>query len=143
MAEGIDIAALAGAGVAIVVATRDVELRPELSRAWGPELSADGKRLRLCVEGPPDSPTARNLAAGGPAAAYLSRLATRTGAQVRGDVLAAGAPTPERLAAVDAHVERFVAEAAAVGVPEATARSLVGPGLVDVTIAVTETGAEP
>ena len=66
MADLVDIEALVRQGVAVMVATRDGELRPEMGRGWGPSLSDDGGRLRVCVEGSPDSAMARNLESGEP-----------------------------------------------------------------------------
>lgn len=141
MAGGDEIAVLAHEGVAITVATRDADLRPELTRAWAPEISPDGDRLTLCVEGGTDSVTAANLAAGSPVAAILARIASREAVQLKGTAVSVAAPTPERLLAVAEHLDRFVAETAAVGVPEQTARALLGPELLDVTIDVGEAPA--
>ena len=48
-------------GVAVGVATRDDDLRPEFARGWGPEVSADGRSLRLCVSAPEGSRMRANL----------------------------------------------------------------------------------
>jgi hypothetical protein len=136
--EPIDIAALVGQGVAVVVATRDGELRPEVGRAWGPSLSEDGARLSVCVEGGPDSAMARNLEAGSPVAAMITRLAAVTSVQLKGRVVEVAAPTQDRLDTVADHVDRFVAETGMLGVSEATARAFVGPELLAVTMEVTE-----
>jgi hypothetical protein len=125
-------------GVAVIVATRDGELRPQLSRAWGPALSEDGERLTVCVEAAPDSSMARSLESGSPAAAMLARLTSHTSVQLKGAVVEVATPTPDRLEAVTRHVDGFVAETAGVGVPEPLARALVGPDLLTVTIAVAE-----
>lgn len=138
MGVSVDIAALVRQGVAVIVATRDEELRPEIGRAWGPSLSRDGARLEVCVESPPGSAMARNLQSGSPLAATVSRLASFTSVQLKGAVVEVAAPTQERLDAVTEHVARFVAETGAVGVPEALARALVGADLVSVTIEVAE-----
>ena len=50
-------------GVAVGVATRDDDLRPEFARGWGPEVSADGRSLRLCVTAPEGSRMRANLRA--------------------------------------------------------------------------------
>jgi len=139
---GIDIGDLVREGVAVVVATRDAELRPELSRAWGPALSEDGERLTVSVEAPRGSATARNLVAGSPVVATLARLASRTTVQLKGAVVAVAPPDADRVAAVAAHADGFVAETAVVGVPEAIARGLIGPELLSVTIAVAERSDE-
>jgi hypothetical protein len=138
VAAGIDIAELVRQGVAVIVATRDGESRPELSRAWGPVLSEDGARLTVCVEAAPDSAMARNLGSGSPVAATLARLASQTTVQLKGRVVEVAAPTQDRLDAVSQHVDGFVAETAVVGVPESLARSFVGPDLLTVTIEVAE-----
>lgn len=138
MAAEIDLADLVRQGVAVIVATRDGQLRPELSRAWGPALSEDGARLTVCVEAASDSAMARNLNSGSPAAATLARLASRTTVQLKGPVVDVATPTQNRLDAVTAHVDGFVAETAVVGVPEAIARAMVGPDLLTVTIEVAE-----
>jgi hypothetical protein len=142
VAAEIDIADLVRHGVAVIVATRDGESRPELSRAWGPALSEDGARLTVCVEATPDSPMARNLASGSPVAATLARLASQTTVQLKGPVVEVATPTQDRLDAVSEHVDGFVAETAFVGVPESIARGLVGPDLLTVTIAVAEQSDE-
>ncbi len=136
MDSGADLEALVGAGVAVIVATRDRELRPELAREWGPSLSHGGERVRVCVEAAPGSAMARNLNDGSPVAATCARLESHTTVQLKGTVLEVRAPTRQRLRVVDSHVERFVAEGELVGLPEAFARSLVGQDLLDVTIAV-------
>jgi len=47
-------------GVAVLVSTRDSDLQPEIVRAWGPEVSADGSSLTVCVPAP-GSRTAANI----------------------------------------------------------------------------------
>ncbi|MEN3283882.1 MAG: hypothetical protein V7607_5022 [Solirubrobacteraceae bacterium] len=138
MAADIDIADLVRQGVAVIVATRDEESRPELSRAWGPALSEDGARLTVCVEAAQDSAMARNLASGSPVAATLARLASQTTVQLKGALVEVATPTQDRLDAVTEHVDGFVAETAIVGVPESLARALVGPDLLALTIEVAE-----
>ncbi len=90
MAAGIDIADLVRPGVAVVVATRDAELRPELSRAWGPALSDDGERLTVCVEARSELRDGAQPRSGSPVAVHLARLAPRTTVQLKGAVLEAG-----------------------------------------------------
>jgi hypothetical protein len=124
--------------VAVIVATRDGELRPELSRAWGPALSEDGERLTVCVEAAPGSAMARNLESGSPATAMVARLASHTSVQLKGAVVEVARPTQDQLDTVSRHVDGFVAETAVIGVPEPLARAFVGPDLLTVTIAVTE-----
>jgi hypothetical protein len=138
VADLVDVEALVRQGVAVMVATRDGELRPEMGRGWGPSLSFDGGRLTVCVEGSPDSAMARNLESGSPLAATLSRLSSHTTVQLKGAVVEVTTPTHDRLQAVAEHVDRFVAETGVVGVPESIARGMVGPDLIAVTVEVTE-----
>ncbi len=129
-----DLADLVRRGVAVIVAACDGDMRPELGRAWGPTLSGDGERLTVCVEASPDSAMARILQPGAPTAAMITRLASPAIVTLGGPVVELAAPGPDRLHAVAGHVEAFVAELAAVGVPAATARALVAPDLCCVTI---------
>jgi hypothetical protein len=131
---GIDLSELVRRGVAVVVATRDVRLRPDLARAWGPELSHDGARLTVCVEAPAGSRAQRNLVPGRTMAATLALISSAASVQLNGPVLAVGEPGPERLAAVADHVERFVQETAAVGAHEPIVRRMVGNELLAVTM---------
>ena len=136
MAPGTEFEDLLRTGVAVIIATRDRELRPELSRAWAPSLTGSGTRMSVCVEAAQDSPMAANLASGSPVAAMLSRLTTHETVQLKGLPVEVCEPTPERLVSVAEHVDRFVAEGERVGMPEAFARGLIGRELLDVTIAV-------
>ena len=141
MGTGIDLGDLVRNAVAVVVATRDAELRPEMCRAWGPWLSEDGARLTVCVGAAPGSTMARNLEPGNPVAASLARLTSHTTVQLKGRVMEVGTPTPERLDAVHEHIAGFLVETAEVGVPEAVAQELVGTDLAEllsVTIAIIE-----
>jgi hypothetical protein len=138
VAVEIEIADLVREGVAVVVATRDEEMRPALSRAWGPALSEDGAHLTVCVEAAPGSAMARNLESGSPAAAMVTRLSSHTSVQLKGAVVEVATPTQDRLEAVAAHVDGFVAETAIVGVPEELARALAGQDLLTATIEVAE-----
>jgi hypothetical protein len=59
-------------GVAVGVATRDDDLRPEFARGWGPEVSADGRSLRLCVAAAEGSRMRANLERNGAVAVGFS-----------------------------------------------------------------------
>src|ERR1700722_15233824 len=58
-------------GVAVLVSTRDSDLQPEIVRAWGPEVSADGSSLTVCLPAAPGSRTAANLESNGEVAALF------------------------------------------------------------------------
>jgi hypothetical protein len=122
----------------VLVASRDAEHHPELSRAWGPSWNDDGTHLTVCVEATPDSRMARNLEPGSPVAATLSWLSSQSTTQVKGTVLRLEAPTPERREVVEHHVARFIADAATVGVADPIARTMVGADLMTVTVEVSE-----
>ena len=65
---GPDLVELICGGVAVLVSTRDSDLQPEIVRAWGPEVSADGSSLTVCVPAAPGSRTAANLESSAPSA---------------------------------------------------------------------------
>jgi len=138
MGPGIEFAELVRQAVAVIVATRDAELRPEIGRAWAPVLSEDGVRLTVCIEAAPGSTMANNLEPGSPVAATFARLTSHTTVQMKGWVKESGPPTQERRDAVDEHIANLLVEAAEVGVPERLARTLVGTDLLTVTIEIAE-----
>ena len=133
-----DIAELARSGVAVIVGTRDAELRPAVTRGWGPVLSDDGARLRLCVDAPEGSPTRANLLGGSPAAVTMSRPTTYSTVQLKGPVAWLGEPEPEALRAATAHIDAFVAEVGALGVPEPVIRTTVRAGFLAIAVDVAE-----
>jgi hypothetical protein len=120
------------------VATRDGELRPEVTRGWGPHVAGDGTALTLCVAATPDSATLANLQANGAIAATFSLPTSYRTVQLKGAVLDLRAPTAEDLARVEAHFAGFAAEVEQVGIPREAARRLVDPELVAVSFAVRE-----
>jgi hypothetical protein len=134
----IDIAELASQGVAVIAATRDASLVPAVTRGWGTRLSGDGARLELCVDAPEGSATLANLRAGSPMAVTLSRPTSYLTVQLKGPVVRFGAPGDDALRIASEHVEAFVAETSAIGVPEPVVRALAEGEMVAVAIDVAE-----
>jgi hypothetical protein len=126
-------------GVAVGVATRDDELRPEFARGWGPEVSADRESLTLCVSAPVGSRMRANLESNGALAVGFSPPTIARAVQVKGVALHVDEPEAADLERVERHVSSFVAEAERVGAPaELSRRMFVGAGLVTVRFAVDE-----
>jgi hypothetical protein len=116
-----------GHGVTVIVATTDAQLRPHIARAWGPELTAD-RHIGVCVEAPADSKTNQQLTNGAEIAVTLTRPSTYLSIQLKGVVLAVGAPTAFQLRRVDEHHAAFAAEAASVGVSTRLTPRLIDRG---------------
>lgn len=138
MGAGLDLQDLVSEGVAVIVATRDDELRPELSRAWGPSLSEDGACLTVCVEAAADSAMMSNLKAGAPGRRHRRAAGVphdgpdqgpRCGCLSSNIGAARGGRRPHRA---------LLSEGEAVGMPKAFARGLIGHDLMTVTIEVVE-----
>jgi len=125
-------------GVAAIVATRDDELRPQIARAWGIHVSADGTELTLCVEAAGGSTTRANLEAKGAVAATFSLPTTYRTVQIKGEVVALAEPTAEQLAAVEEHVAAFSRDVEQVGMPADSGRRMIDRRLAAVTFAVHE-----
>jgi len=126
-------------GVAVGVGTRDGELRPEFARGWGPEVSADGRSLRLCVAAPEGSRMRANLEGNGAVAVGFSPPTIARAVQVKGVAAAVGEPEADDLERVERHVRSFVAEAERIGAPaELSRRMFVGTGLVAVEFSIDE-----
>jgi hypothetical protein len=126
-------------GVAVGVATRDEDLRPEFARGWGPEVSADGRSLRLCVTAPEGSRMRANLERNGAVAVGFSPPTIARAVQVKGVARAVGEPETADLERVERHFRSFVTEAGRVGAPPGLSqRMLVRKGLVAVDFLIDE-----
>jgi hypothetical protein len=126
-------------GVAVGVATRDEGLRPEFARGWGPQVSADGRSLRLCVPAPEGSQMRANLEANGAVAVGFSPPTIARAVQVKGVATSVGEPEAADLERVERHVRSFVAEAASLGAPpDLAVRMFWGVGLVTVEFPIDE-----
>ena len=125
-------------GVAVGVSTRDDDLKPAFARAWGPEVSADGGSLRLCVAAAGTRVRA-NLERNGAVAVGFSPPTIARAVQVKGVVSELGEPEPADLERVERHVGSFVAEAERIGAPaELAQRMFAGTGLVAVEFQIDE-----
>jgi hypothetical protein len=126
-------------GVAVGVATRDDDLRPEFARGWGPEVSADGRSLTLCVTAPEGSRMRANLERNGAVAVGFSPPTIARAVQVKGVAGAVAEPEAADLERVERHVRAFVAEAERIGAPvELSRRMFVETGLVAIRFSVDE-----
>jgi hypothetical protein len=112
-----DVAQALTLGVACVIATRDEQLRPEIARAFGIQLDREAARIEVCVRGEDDCRTLTNLRSNGRLAMNVTQPTTYLSLQFKGHATVLGPPTPEQLARAEAHLARFAAEAAQVGVP--------------------------
>ncbi len=138
VAADADIAAFLGTGVALVVATRDEDLRAEITRGWGPSLSQDGRELHLCLSAGLDSKTVANLRQNGDIAINLTRPTTYRSVQIKGRMRVLDEPTAAELARADAHLAAFLDEAAQVGVPRTLGQRFAEPPYISVTLAIIE-----
>ena len=126
-------------GVAVGVATRDDELRPEFARGWGPQVSADGRSLTLCVVAAEGSRMRANLERNGSVAVGFSPPTIARAVQVKGVASRVVEPEAADLERVERHVRSFVAEAERIGAPpELSRRMFVGTGLVVVGFSIDE-----
>jgi Pyridoxamine 5'-phosphate oxidase len=126
-------------GVAVGVATRDDDLRPEFARGWGPEVSADGRSLRLCVTAPEGSQMRANLEQNGAVAVGFSPPTIARAVQVKGVAGPVSEPETADLERVERHLRSFVAEAERIGAPaELSERMFERKGLVAVQFSIEE-----
>lgn len=131
--------ALIGDGVTVITATRDAVMRPQIARAWGPEVQGQRGPLRLCVEAPDGSATARNLVERSEIAVTFTRPTTYQSVQLKGLTIEVRAPTEQELGLVDEHQVALSMEIHKVGIPlRLGPRFLDRASLVSVAIAVDE-----
>ena len=126
-------------GVAVGVATRDDDLRPQFARGWGPEVSADGRSVTLCVAAPEGSRMRANLEQNGAVAVGFSPPTIARAVQLKGVATVVGEPDAADLERVERHVRSFVAEAERIGAqPELARRMFVSAGLIAIRFSIDE-----
>jgi len=134
-----ELAAFVQSGVAVSVATRDGDLRPAFTRAWGPQLSDDGESLALCVIAPPGSPTRANLEANGAIAIGFSPPTIARAVQLKGVAIEVREPEPDELESAERHLDAFCVETEAIGYPAERTRRLYRPSdFASVTLSIDE-----
>ena len=135
-----DLVALVHGGVACSVATRDAERRPAFTRGWGPEVSADGRTLRLCVHAPSGSATRANLENNGAIAVGCHQPTTARALQIKGVVVSLREPGAEELEHAERHFVAFSVEGERVGVSASRLRRIFAAphDLVSVTLSIDE-----
>jgi hypothetical protein len=125
-------------GPAAVVATRDAAMRPQISRAWAPELLGDHS-VRVCVDAADGSSTRRNLVDWPEIALTAVRPSSYRSAQLKGIVLLACEPSEAQLAAVRTHTTALAADIVQVGMsPRSVSRILDVSRLLSVSFALLE-----
>jgi len=93
--------------VSVLVGTRDSRLVPEITRAWGPRVFEDLRRISLCVPLATSRKTLDNLEANGEIAATFSLPTNYRTFQFKGRHAAAAEPDSTDLEAVERHRDAF------------------------------------
>jgi hypothetical protein len=93
--------------VSVLVGTRDSRLVPEITRAWGPRVSEDRRRISLCVPVATSRKTLDNLEANGEIAATFSLPKNYRAFQLKGRHATAAEPDGTDLEAVERHRDEF------------------------------------
>jgi len=104
-------------GVSVVVGTRDADLVPEITRAWGLLVSKDRKSLSLCVPLATSHKTLDNLASNGQVALCCSLPTSYKTVQLKGQCIETTDPRRADLTAVERHREAFGRLNARIGFP--------------------------
>jgi hypothetical protein len=94
-------------GVSIVVGTRDADLVPEITRAWGLLVSKDRKSISLCVPLATSRKTLDNLADNVQMTVCCSLPTSYKTVQLKGKGFKTAHPSRADLAAVERHREAF------------------------------------
>ena len=104
-------------GVSIVVGTRDADLVPEITRAWGLLVSKDRKSLSFCVPLATSEKTLNNLAGNGQVAVCCSLPTNYKTVQLKGQCIEIVDPGRADLAAVERHRVAFGRLNVSIGFP--------------------------
>jgi hypothetical protein len=136
--DALDLPSFLREGLAVIVATCDERLRPEISRGWGPALASDGAALTMCVGAAADSPMRANLERGGTVAATFSLPTTYRTVQLKGLVLDVSDPTDADLQRADEHLAAFTEQVRRIGILASRAPRLREPALLAVRMEIRE-----
>jgi hypothetical protein len=104
-------------GVSVVVGTRDADLVPEITRAWGLLVSKDRKSISLCVPLATSHKTLDNLAGNGQITVCCSLPTSYKTVQLKGQGIETADPSRADLTAVARHREAFGRLNVRIGVP--------------------------
>jgi hypothetical protein len=94
-------------GVSVVVGTRDADLVPEISRAWGLQVSKDRKSISLCAPLATSRKTLDNIADNRQMTVCCSLPTSYKTVQLKGQCIQNADPSRTDLAAVERHREAF------------------------------------
>jgi hypothetical protein len=133
-AVGPDIAAFLRQGVSLVVATRNEDLRPAVTRGWGAAESADGSAVTVCLPAAPGSEVRANLESNGAVAISCTLPSSYRSVQIKGTAIALAEPTAEQLALAEDHITAFVEETRRFGDIPPSQRHRVGVGPLDLAL---------
>jgi predicted HAD superfamily phosphohydrolase len=111
-----ELAAQLCSSIASVVATRDASLAPEITRAWGPRVLADGRTLLIAVDRIRSAKALQNLRENGVLAVTFVRNDYRA-VQLKGWCSEIADEDAEGLKAVEEHHHRYAAGLMQYGVP--------------------------
>lgn len=123
-------------GVSVVVGTRDSELVPEITRAWGPRVGRDRRSVSLCIALATSGKALKNLRDNGHLAATFSLPTNYKTIQLKGRCVRTASPNRQDLAAVEHHRNAFLASTERIGVPRRFTEALWQRELVESTVMV-------
>lgn len=103
--------------VSVVVGTRDSRLVPEITRAWGPWVSADRQHISLCVPLATSQKTLDNIESNGQIAVAFCLPTNYRTVQLKGRRALVTQPDSGDLAAVERHRDAFAGVNAPLGQP--------------------------
>jgi hypothetical protein len=104
-------------GVSVVAGTRDAALVPEITRAWGPQVSEDRQSVSLCVPLATSRKMLDNLESNGQIAVAFSLPSNYKTVQLKGRAIEIAEPSGADLAAVERHRNAFGSVNEPIGVP--------------------------
>src|SRR5262245_44486926 len=104
-------------GPSVVLGTRDLELIPEITRAWGPRLSEDRRIVSVCCPLATSAAALDHLASNGRIALSCALPTNVKSVQLKGSFIEAMEPDAADLSAVEEHRKLFAARNERIGVP--------------------------
>ncbi|MBK9243405.1 MAG: pyridoxamine 5'-phosphate oxidase family protein [Burkholderiales bacterium] len=108
------------------IATRDAQLLPAVSKAFGCLVGADRRLLTVMIDGEQSAQIAADIAAGSPVAVVFSLPATHRTVQIKGKQALVAPATPTQRVRARMHADAIVEHLVPLGYDEAALRMFFG-----------------
>jgi hypothetical protein len=125
-------------GVAVGVATRSADLKPNAVRGWGIRVSPDGRAVEVFLDRPAAGTSVTNLQDNGRISICTVDVSNLHSVQLKGRCVEVADPDPQDWPWIERHREAFTEEVGKIGYPRQVMRHLWSTQVIKVRFVVEE-----